>query len=415
MTRSKQTSFFLVFALLFLVSFTNYFAYADDSPGSYITKLDDTTDGATAFIVPVGVAADSNNRIIVTDIIGGTVQIFNSDGSYANKLDSGGLQFPNGITVDSEDRIIVGSSFIGGIDELHIFNPDGSFHTSFDGTDDGGVPFNSIFAVAADSEGRIIVVDSDLDMVRIFNPDGTYITKLDDTTGGATAFGFPNGVAVDSNNRIIVSNLTIDEVQIFNPDGSFLTSLVSITGGVAAFNDPVGVAVDSNDRIIVVDSTSTVQIFNPDGSFLTSFVSITGGGVPFDNSRAVAVDSNDRIIVVDSTSTVHIFKGTSALPEIKLLGDDPQVINQYYPYEELDATCSDDVDGDNLDVTIDASNVDDTIVGTYEVFYYCEDAAGNPATKIRTVHVEDNTAPEIKLNGDDPQVINQYYLQRAQF
>ena len=67
-------------------------------------------------------------------------------------------------------------------------------------------------------------------------------------------------------------------------------------------------------------------------------------------------------------------------------------------YSELGASCTDGIDGNISNITI-VSNVDVTTVGTYQVTYDCQDAAGNNADQIiRTVHVV------------IPQVL-QYYLQ----
>ena len=56
-------------------------------------------------------------------------------------------------------------------------------------------------------------------------------------------------------------------------------------------------------------------------------------------------------------------------------------------YSELGASCTDNIDGNISNITI-TSNVDVTTVGTYQVTYDCQDAAGNNADQIiRTVHV----------------------------
>ena len=78
MSRSKQTTFLLVFASLFLIaSFANYSAYAE--PGDFGTI-------GMAFDELRGVTVDSNNRIIVADYDHSIIQIYNSEGSYASTL-----------------------------------------------------------------------------------------------------------------------------------------------------------------------------------------------------------------------------------------------------------------------------------------------------------------------------------------
>ncbi len=75
------------------------------------------------------------------------------------------------------------------------------------------------------------------------------------------------------------------------------------------------------------------------------------------------------------------------VPVITLTGDNPQEIIINDPYNELGATSD---DGGN--VVIDASQLDTSIPGIYEVLYDITDFAGNMANQIiRTVNVVDQT------------------------
>ena len=101
--------------------------------------------------------------------------------------------------------------------------------------------------------------------------------------------------------------------------------------------------------------------------------------------------------------------GDTTPPVITLHGDNPQVIEVGQAYVELGATASDNRDGDlSGSITIDASSVDSSTPGTYQVTYDVSDSSGNAATTaIRTVIYEDRTPPQITLVGDNPQTITQ--------
>lgn len=76
-------------------------------------------------------------------------------------------------------------------------------------------------------------------------------------------------------------------------------------------------------------------------------------------------------------------------PIITLIGANPQTINAGSAYTELNATASDDTDG-NLsgNIVIDVSTVDINTAGSYTVTYNVSDAAGNNAAEVtRTVNV----------------------------
>ncbi|WP_026775628.1 Ig-like domain-containing protein [Polaribacter sp. Hel_I_88] len=104
-------------------------------------------------------------------------------------------------------------------------------------------------------------------------------------------------------------------------------------------------------------------------------------------------------------------------PVITLLLDNPQTIEVHSPYSELNATASDNIDGDiSGNISIDISNVNMAFVGSYTVTYNVSDAAGNPATQVeRTVDVVDTTKPVIALVGVNPQRIeyNEVYTELA--
>ncbi|MDA7655220.1 pentapeptide repeat-containing protein, partial [Akkermansiaceae bacterium] len=87
-------------------------------------------------------------------------------------------------------------------------------------------------------------------------------------------------------------------------------------------------------------------------------------------------------------------------PVISLTGDAVVTIEAGTPYQDQGVTVSDNYDT-NLTVTIDSSDVNTSVLGSYEVIYSATDGSGNVADEeTRTVIVEDNTAPVITLIGD---------------
>ncbi len=103
------------------------------------------------------------------------------------------------------------------------------------------------------------------------------------------------------------------------------------------------------------------------------------------------------------TRTVNI---TDAPPVITLLGANPQVIATNDTYTELNATASDATDGDITNqISIDSSAVNTGATGSYSVSYSVTDSALNTVNISRVVNVVNNTAPVIKLLGENPQTI----------
>jgi hypothetical protein len=70
-------------------------------------------------------------------------------------------------------------------------------------------------------------------------------------------------------------------------------------------------------------------------------------------------------------------------PAITLIGDNPQIIDAGSAYTELGAIATDNVDGDvSGAIVIDASAVDSSTAGSYQVTYDVRDGAGNSATTV---------------------------------
>ena len=76
-------------------------------------------------------------------------------------------------------------------------------------------------------------------------------------------------------------------------------------------------------------------------------------------------------------------------------------LNSAADYTELGASADDECDGDLTSaIVIDASAVDPSTPGSYDVTYNVSDTAGNAATEVvRTVTVEVPTLPVVTLRG----------------
>lgn len=81
-------------------------------------------------------------------------------------------------------------------------------------------------------------------------------------------------------------------------------------------------------------------------------------------------------------------KDDTEAPVITLLGDNPFTLNMLDTYSDPGATADDNEDGDiSSSVTIDDSDVENRIPGSYEVYFSVSDAAGNAADATREVVV----------------------------
>jgi len=113
----------------------------------------------------------------------------------------------------------------------------------------------------------------------------------------------------------------------------------------------------------------------------------------------IVVDTNTNI-ATEVTRTVNVVDTTP--PVVTLTGLDEIVLEVGSSYSELWATATDNEDTIlPTSIVIDASSVDTSIIGSYDVTYNVSDASGNNAIEvIRTVTIEDTTLPVITLVGN---------------
>ncbi|MFN8153436.1 MAG: DUF5011 domain-containing protein [Bacteroidia bacterium] len=99
------------------------------------------------------------------------------------------------------------------------------------------------------------------------------------------------------------------------------------------------------------------------------------------------------ILAASSLFVTSCSKDDTEAPLITLIGDNPHEIDMFDTYTDPGATAEDNEDGNlSSSITVDASDVDNTMPGHYEVYYSVSDAAGNTGTATREVHVHATAA-----------------------
>ena len=152
-------------------------------------------------------------------------------------------------------------------------------------------------------------------------------------------------------------------------------SEIRITAG-DDFNDPGAVASDDVDGTITVEKSGRVDTATA-GEYTITYTATDAAGNTATATRTVIVQSPEK---ADTAKPVVTVSGPS---EIRITaGDD---------FNDPGAVASDDVDGT---ITVEKSGrVDTATAGEYTITYTATDAAGNIATRARTVIVEKAPVP----------------------
>jgi hypothetical protein len=88
-------------------------------------------------------------------------------------------------------------------------------------------------------------------------------------------------------------------------------------------------------------------------------------------------------------------------PNITLIGENPQFVLRNTQYTDPGVT----IDIEEYTYTVDTSNINMSLVGSYDLIYKVEDYFGNISLAKRVVSVKDTLDPVITLNGDNPFIL----------
>jgi hypothetical protein len=255
---------FSVFPILIVFSF--FFAV---KPASAEMPVYERLQPVTDFLnTPSAVAVDADENLYVTDVMKGSLNVFNENGDLLRRLKE--LDEPISVAVKNNNMILVGNKGKGNVEAY-----DASLSLLFKlGSGDG--EFTLPGAIEFDSSGKIYVADGREDKIKVYHPDGSYDFSFGTSGSGDGEFHFPTSITINENTgEIIVSDRQkkTDEffgeyhgarIQVFYMDGSFK----DVFDKYGVLIRPMGTEVDIENRIYITDTLQNgVQVFDSDGTY----------------------------------------------------------------------------------------------------------------------------------------------------
>lgn len=212
------------------------------------------------FLSPIGVAADKNGEIYLSDSLLKRVFLFDREGKYLRDIGSDDLFIrPAGIAIDEERLYVVDTH---GHKIVVFSKKDGSFLFSFGKNGIGKGEFNYPTNIFTGRDNVLYITDSMNFRVQTFDKLGHCISTFGKHGDGSGDFSKPRGIAVDSDGHVYVVDALFDTIQIFDKDGRFLLAFGNTGRGNGQMILPAGLFIDEQDNIYAVDSyNNRVQIF----------------------------------------------------------------------------------------------------------------------------------------------------------
>jgi hypothetical protein len=284
-----------------------------------VTRVPYVTDAAH-LNRPWGIAAAPDGSIYVTENGGyrliklsaagvqqwtvGQAGVYGNDNAHLGNWWAG----PEGnLAIDAAGRIYVPDT---GNHRIQVFNPNGSYFTTFGSYGNGPNQFDCPAGVAISPvNGDIFVVDRCNQRIQVYTSGFVYKTTLgvlDETGTDNRHFNWPWGVAVDASGNIYVADTENHRVQKCTLSGTSY-SCITFVGETGVFNDdfwhlhPLAVAVDNAGRVYVVDEwNNRVQVFDSAGAYLTTIGGSWGARTgELRGPSGIAVDSAGNVYVTD--------------------------------------------------------------------------------------------------------------------
>lgn len=229
----------------------------------------DVTDPRTssALMRPYGIFVDSNEKLYVTDPGAYRATIINlKTANVINIYGTGEDEFlsPIGIVADLEGRIYISDSELR---KVFAFDEKSNYLFQFEGE------FKRPTCMTIDTKSsRIYLSDTPEHKVYIYSLEGKRIGSIGKAGSLPGEFNFPTHLFVDKDGFLYVTDSMNFRVQIFNPDGTFAGKVGSLNDAYANLDKPKGVAADSHGNIYVVDSIrDTINIFDRENNLLLLF------------------------------------------------------------------------------------------------------------------------------------------------
>jgi hypothetical protein len=208
---------------------------------------------------------------------------------------------------------------------------------SGDGGPAAGAAFNGAFGVAALSDGRVLIADTENHRVRRIELDGTITTIAGNGTRGfsgdggpatSAAFNRPRSVAALSDGRVLVADNLNHRIRRIELDGTVTTVAGTEIGGfsgdggpatIAELLSPSGVAALADGRVFIA-SGSRIRRIELDGTLNT--IAGTGtGGFSGDGGPATVAALSPSAIAIDGAGRVLIAEpGNNRIRRIELDG-----------------------------------------------------------------------------------------------
>lgn len=215
----------------------------------------------TRLVSPSGVVVDDEHqRIFLADAGHDRIFVLDFDGNYIESWGpEKGFERPAGLALDSLGRLLVADAMGG---TVYVFNLDGTIDSQIKSKVNPGGRFIRPLSVAVGPRGEILILDAMSFRVEVQDAQGELLGTIGQVGDAAGSLARPKGLAVDKEGHVFVSDSAFDNIQVFDMTGKLLMYWGKSGAQPGQFNLPAGLFVDQQGRLFAADSYNhRIQVF----------------------------------------------------------------------------------------------------------------------------------------------------------
>ena len=216
---------------------------------------------------PKGMGRDRDGNIIVVEPHYQRVNHFTPEGKLIAQWGISGtgpgqFKLPRAVATNSKGDLFI-SEYSGAerVQRFHLaasspgsVTPQVELVGSIGHAGTGPGEFNRPEGICVDSQDRLYVADSCNHRIQIFSSDGKFIAAYGHAGSGKGELSYPYDICVDAAGRQYVCEFGNSRIQIFNARNEPIEIIGSAGREPGQFNNPWGVALDSENNLYVADS-----------------------------------------------------------------------------------------------------------------------------------------------------------------
>ncbi len=220
-----------------------------DMPAAQLQKWQLAAEGLL-FKSPIGIAADLNDGILVTDSELAEVFRLDADGRPLGRFGKGLLERPTGIARDPASGLIYVADTVR--HDVKVFDAGGELVDLLGHRGRRGGSFNGPTHLAFD-DGRLYVSDSLNFRVQVLDPESDEQLVFGEVGLFVGNLTRPKGVTIGGGGRIYVVESYFDHLLVYDRTGQLLLAIGGAGQEIGQFYLPAGAWTDPQGRVYVAD------------------------------------------------------------------------------------------------------------------------------------------------------------------